>query len=148
MSSHQDYLQRLRVTHVLMDPAHTLPSVMTAREYTEVKAFVLETAAPSSAPPTALLPLLLQQQQQPLMIDDPAKFNLRGLPVMLVAECPPAYPMCGTDDLSARANRTAPVGYPRRPGACVIVKEDDHRVVCNRWRSIASRAVGIEQCFN
>lgn len=114
-SSHQDYLQRLRLAHVLQSPAQNLTSVLPAHIYTEIKAFVLETSSPSSG--SSLL-CGHQEQYTPLKVDAPGAFMLRGLPLYLESECPPTFPMCGSDDLAARANRTPPRGYPSTPGAC------------------------------
>lgn len=117
-SSHQDYLQRLRLAHVLQSPAQNLTSVLPAHTYTEIKAFVLETAA---SPSSSLLRAAggpREQQYTPLKVDAPGAFMLRGLPLYLESDCPPTFPMCGSDDLAARANRTPPRGYASTPGAC------------------------------
>lgn len=141
MSSHQDYLQRRRVAHLLQDPAASLPSVLSAHAYAEIKAFVLETKHPRIGSSLAR-----QAQHTPLALDDPAKFDLRGLPTALPADCPPAYPMCGgTDDLTARANRTPPRGYPHAPGACAAKTPVDGFTAVQRCLLLPAACGGMER---
>lgn len=118
MSSHQDYLARRRLTAMLMNPAANMPSVLQAHSYTEVKAFVLETACATASVPLQLRQSLITAETAAhtsstgLAATDPGKYDLRGLPTTLVENCPPDYPMLvGTSDMledgttPARGNR-------------------------------------------
>lgn len=127
MSSHQDYLVRRRLAATLMNPSANMPSVLDARSYTEVKAFVLETACATTSMPLQLRQSLITAETAAhtsstgLAVADPGKYDLRGLPTALIENCPPEYPMLiGTTDMledgttPARGNRA-----PAPNSACV-----------------------------
>jgi hypothetical protein len=151
MSSHQDYLARRRLAATLMNPSANMPSVLNARSYTEVKAFVLETACATASLTTQLRQSLITAESAAhtcstgLAAADPSKYDLRGLPTAMVENCPPAYPMLvGTTDTledgtPARGNR-APAVNSACMDAATAALYSSSRASRRRWANDAYSA--------